>query len=74
MLIDGLSDTGLEKTNLITVRIFDTGHDKVDNQFLHTCTTTGATAATMEMIFGILYAIIMGLASINSLQKCTCYT
>ena len=51
IMIDGSSDTGLEKMNPITVRIFDIGRDKVDTRFLDMCTTSGVAAATAETIW-----------------------
>ena len=48
---DGSNDTGLFKINLITVRMFDISHEKVDMWFLDMCSTTGASSATAGVIF-----------------------
>ena len=42
--IEGSNDTGLEKMNPITVRIFDVTSNMVVTRFLDMCTTTGGTA------------------------------
>ena len=53
ILIDGSNDTGLEKMNPLTIKIFDIGRGRVESRFLDmcTCTTTGTTSATAESIF-----------------------
>ena len=51
ILIDGSNDTGLEKMNPITVKIFDLNCEKVESRFLDMCTTTGVTSATAAAIF-----------------------
>lgn len=50
--VDGSNDTGLEKMNPLTVRIFDINRGKVDTQFFDMCTTAGLQAATADAIFG----------------------
>ena len=48
LMIDGSNDTGLEKMNPITVRIFDT--NRVKTCFLDMCVTTSSTAeATLSV-------------------------
>ncbi len=51
ILIDGSNDSGLDKMNPITVKIFDTSRDKVQSRFLDMCLTNDARAATAEEIF-----------------------
>ncbi|XP_034093505.1 uncharacterized protein LOC117560670 isoform X2 [Gymnodraco acuticeps] len=46
---DGSNDTGLEKMNPLTVRIFDT--NKVAHRFLDMCTTSGRSCGTTEVIY-----------------------
>lgn len=48
--IDGSNDTGLDKMNPMTVKIFDV--DRVHHRFLDMCTTSGKNAGTAEVIFG----------------------
>ena len=48
--VDGSNDTGLNKMNPLTVRIFDINCGKVDTRFLDMCTTRGVDAATAEAI------------------------
>ena len=48
--IDGSNDTGLEKRNPMTVKLFDV--NGVSHLFLDMCTTTGYGAATAEIICG----------------------
>ena len=49
--IDGTNDTGLEKLNPLTVRIYNTSSKQVHFYFLDTCITTGQGAGTAESIF-----------------------
>ncbi|XP_064422522.1 uncharacterized protein LOC135360046 [Latimeria chalumnae] len=49
--VDGSNDTGLEKMNPLTVRIFDLQIHIVITQLLDLCLTTGIRAATAEGIF-----------------------
>lgn len=51
VLIDGSNDTGLEKMNPITIKIFDVSRERVESRFLDMCTTTGTAAGTAETIF-----------------------
>ncbi|MGH0136406.1 UNVERIFIED_CONTAM: hypothetical protein FKN15_061053 [Acipenser sinensis] len=46
---DGSNDTGREKMNPLTVKLFDV--DRVKHMFLDMCITTGTNAATAETIF-----------------------
>ncbi|KAJ4926803.1 hypothetical protein JOQ06_014549 [Pogonophryne albipinna] len=49
LVTDGSNDTGLEKMNPLTVRIFDT--NKVVHRFLDMCTTSGRSCGTAEVIY-----------------------
>ncbi|KAK0152710.1 Protein FAM200B [Merluccius polli] len=49
LLTDGSNDTGLEKMNPLTVRIFDT--TKVVHRFLDMCTTSGRSCGTADVIY-----------------------
>ena len=51
--VDGSNDTGLEKLNPLTVRIYD---EKWQKRFLDMCTTTGKDAA--EAIFEKINAVL----------------
>ena len=54
--IDGSSDTGREKMNPLTVRVFDIAHDTtVSTKFLDTCMSSSATA---EGIFSKIEAVL----------------
>ena len=48
--IDGSNDTGHDKMNPMTVKLFDV--DRVHHRFLDMCTTSGKDAGTAEVIFG----------------------
>ena len=48
---DGSNDTGLEKMNPLTVRLFDINTSRVDTRFLDMCCTTGQTSGTAATIF-----------------------
>lgn len=48
---DGSNDTGLEKMNPVTVRIFDEEETKVCTEFLDMCLTSGPDAAKADEIF-----------------------
>ena len=43
--IDGSTDTGVEKMNPLTARVFDTDHGVVTTQFLDMCMSSSSTAA-----------------------------
>ncbi|KAK0151138.1 Protein FAM200B [Merluccius polli] len=49
LITDGSNDTGLQKMNPLTVRIFDT--NKVVHRFLDMCTTSGQHCGTAEVIY-----------------------
>ncbi len=68
LLIDGSNDSGLDKMNPITVKIFDTSRDKVQSRFLDMCLTNGARAATAEEIFARMDQIL----SSNAISWANC--
>lgn len=45
------NDTGLQKMNPVTVRIFDEEHGVVGTRFLNMCLTSGTGSATPGAIF-----------------------
>ena len=49
--VGGSNDTGLEKMNLLTVRLFDVNQGMVVTHFLDMCLTTGQESGTAESIF-----------------------
>ena len=51
LAIDGSNDTGLQKMNPLTVRIFDLESGFVCTKFLDMCLTSGTDAGTAEKIF-----------------------
>ena len=51
LLIDGSSDTGLEKMNPLTVRIFDMRRSQILTHLLDMCTTSGRECGTAVAIF-----------------------
>ena len=51
LLTDGSKDTGLEKMNPLTVKIFDVNTGRVESQFLDMCTTEGTDSAMAASIF-----------------------
>lgn len=53
--IDGSSDTGVEKMNPLTIRIFDVTQGVVSTQFLDMCTLSSSTA---EGIFTTLQNVL----------------
>ena len=48
--IDGSNDTGLEKMNPVTVRLFDLNNDKVETRFLDMCSSKSSTASGIYTI------------------------
>ena len=51
LLTDGSNDTGLEKMNPLTVKIFDVNPGRVERRFLDMCATKGTDSATAASIF-----------------------
>ena len=48
---DGSNDTGVEKLNPLTVRIFDVNRQQVTTQLLDMCPTSGRECGTASAIF-----------------------
>ncbi|KAL5019174.1 hypothetical protein ScPMuIL_004896 [Solemya velum] len=48
---DGSNDTGLEKMNPLTVRIYNVNNKRVETQLLDMCISRGASSATAAAIF-----------------------
>lgn len=53
--IDGSSDTGVEKMNPLTIRIFDINRGVVSTQFLDMCMSSSSTA---EGIYGVMNDVL----------------
>nr|XP_055023092.1 uncharacterized protein LOC129413419 [Misgurnus anguillicaudatus] len=51
LITDGSNDTGQEKMNPLTVRIYDRDTSKVVHRFLDMCTTSGRNCGTAEVIY-----------------------
>ena len=51
LLVDGSNDTGVEKLNPLTVKIFDITRQKVVTHLLDMCTTSGRDCGTAVAIF-----------------------
>ena len=66
---DGSNDTGLEKMNPATVRIYDTNENHVVTQFLNMCPTTSSTAEAIYCVLNDRLADI--LQSPNPWSMCT---
>ena len=49
--VDGSNDTGVEKLNPLTVKIFDVNRQQVSTQLLDMCTTSGRGCGTASAIF-----------------------
>ena len=67
--VDGSNDTGIDKMNPLTIRIFDVNSGRVVTQFLDMCTSVSSTSEA-------LYAVIDGrlselLVSANPWDMCT---
>lgn len=58
LLVDGSNDTGLEKLNPLTVRIFDSATNKVTTQLLDMCTTTGRNCGTASEIYSKINSVL----------------
>ena len=54
LAIDGSNDNGLQKMNLVTVRLFDTETGQVSTRFLDMCLTSGTGSATAAAIFNAM--------------------
>lgn len=51
LAVDGSNDSGLQKMNPLTVRIFDINRSRVCTRFLDMCLRTGTAAGTATKIF-----------------------
>lgn len=58
LLIDGSNDTGLEKLNPLTVKIFDVRKGQVLTQLLDMCTTSGRDCGTATAIFSKVDSVL----------------
>ena len=58
LLVDGSSDTGLVKLNLLTVRIFDTRRSRVLTHLLDMCTTSERECGTSAAIFSKIDSVL----------------
>ena len=58
LLMDGSSDTGVEKLNPLTVRIFDTIRSRVPMHLLDMCTTSGRECGTAVAIFNKIDSVL----------------
>jgi hypothetical protein len=58
LLVDGSNDTGLEKMNPLTVRIFDVASSTVHSRLLDMCCTTGPSSATAAAIFDKINSVM----------------
>ncbi|XP_029958819.1 uncharacterized protein LOC115396888 isoform X2 [Salarias fasciatus] len=56
LVTDGSNDTGLEKMNPLTVRVFDT--TKVVHRFLHMCTRSGRSCGTADVIYKEIHSVL----------------
>ena len=56
--VDDSNDTGLEKMNPLTVRVYDEKSQKVDTRFLDMCTTSGTDASTAKAIFDKMSGVL----------------
>ena len=66
MCIDGSNDTGLEKMNPITVKLFEVNRGRVMARFLDMCLTSGVQAATAESIFNEMEKVLLD----NGIELC----
>ncbi|XP_071061695.1 protein FAM200B-like [Pseudochaenichthys georgianus] len=51
LITDGSNDTGREKMNPLTVRVYDSSTSKVVHRFLDMCPTSGPSCGTAEVIY-----------------------
>ena len=58
LLVDGSTDTGLEKLNPLTVRIYDNSTKMVTTQLLDMCTTMGRDCGTASTIYSKINSVI----------------
>ncbi len=58
LLVDGSNDTGREKLNPLTVKLYDASRSQVTTQLLDMCTTTGRNCGTAAAIFEKIDSIL----------------
>jgi len=58
LLVDGSNDTGVEKLNPLTVKIFDINRRQVVTHLLDMCTTTGRECGTSLAIFSKIDSVL----------------
>ncbi len=58
LLVDGSSDTGLDKLNPLTVKIFDVSRKQVITHLLDMCTTSGRECGTSVAIFSKIDSVL----------------
>ena len=59
---DGSNDTGVEKLNPLTVRIFDVNRRQVTTQLLDMCPTSGRECGTASTIFQKIDSVLTSLS------------
>lgn len=58
LLVDGSSDTSVEKLNPLTLRIYDDTKKQVATQLLDMCTTSGRDCGTASSIFSKIDSVV----------------
>lgn len=58
LAVDGSNDTGLEKLNPLTVKIFDANRNQVSTHLLDMCTTSGRECGTSLAIFSKIDSVL----------------
>ena len=59
LLVDGSNDTGVEKLNPLTVKVFDPVEKQVTTQLLDMCTTSGRDCGTAVSIFKKINSVLV---------------
>ena len=58
LLVDGSNDTGVEKLNPLTVKVFDITRQQVVTHSLDMCTTSGRDCGTSAAIFSKIDSVL----------------